>query len=261
MALESAQQAMARLKVTLGPARAYVEGAFERGSDHPRFLILTSGRTGSELLVGLLGSHPQITCDGEILQTPRLSAERLIEGRAARTRHGGKSAYGFKASPAHIYDIQHMKDPANWVRHLASRGWQVIHLYRANRLLQAFSWSRSAQTRWHHFVGEVSAFEPVPVDVMQMMGVMYVIEWTENQITELLEGVDHLSLCYEDDLEDPTKQALTVNRICERLGLDPAPTSSKLVRISPRHARDMVTNYDEVVSELRRNRFAEYAVD
>jgi LPS sulfotransferase NodH len=239
------------------PLRAYVEGALRRTDDKTRFLIITSGRAGSELLVTLLNSHPQIACDGEFLMERHRWPERFIEGRAAVAYRQGMRAYGIKTLPQHIYDVQALKDPAEWPRHLAQRGWQIIRLRRANRLHQAISMVRAAKTNWHYRGPEVAPFKPIAVDVMQLVGTMYVIEWLEHQIDELLEGTDHLSLVYEDDLETEESQARTVERICTRLNQPPSATSSELIRIHPRHARDMISNYDEVVAELRLNRFME----
>jgi LPS sulfotransferase NodH len=211
--------------------------------------------------VSLLNSHPQIACDGELLAVRRRRTERFVEGRAAVARRAGKPAYGIKVLPQHIYDIQTMPEPAHWVRHLSSQGWQVIHLRRANRLHQAFSMVRAAKTRWHFRADEVGTFQPLAVDTMQVIAVMYIVEWLEHQISEMLDGVEHLSLCYEDDLEDPAAQARTVATICGRLGVEPSPTSTDLVRIHPRQTRDMVSNYDEVVEEIRRNRWLEFVTD
>jgi LPS sulfotransferase NodH len=261
MAPRTTLDAVGHLRGRFMPARAYVEGVLSRGTGQPRFLILTSGRSGSELLVTLLNSHPQISCDGELLLNRRLSPERFIEGRAARARRGGKVAYGIKVLPAHVHDTQDIPDSGEWVRKLAANGWTLIRLRRANRLHQALSSVRANHTDWHFRAGEVGAFQPMHVDPMEVMGTMYAIEWVEHQIAELLGGVDHLSLCYEKDLESPAAQQATVARICTRLGIAPAPTSSDLVRVNPRRTQDMITNYDELVAELQRNRFAGYAVD
>ncbi|HUC05317.1 MAG TPA: hypothetical protein VL961_07945 [Acidimicrobiales bacterium] len=259
MGLRTVLEAAGRQAGRAMPARAYLEGLAAPAPDVARFLILTSGRSGSELLVTLLNSHPQIACDGEYLLTRRLSAERFMEGRAARARRGGKSAYGIKALPAHFSDVQGIEDPVAWVRRLSTRGWKMIRLRRANRLDQAISSVRANRTDWHFRQGQAGSFVPMAMDPNVVVATMYVIEWTENQIDELFKGLDVLDLTYERDLETSQAQSATVGRIASMLGVAPAPTSTDLVRVNPRQTRDMVTNYDEIVAELRRNRFAEYA--
>jgi LPS sulfotransferase NodH len=259
MGLRTRLDSSFHLSERLMPARAYVEGAVSRSSGRPRFMILTSGRSGSELLVTLLNSHPQIACDGELLLEHHRWPEQFIEGRAARFRRDGKVAYGIKALPAHLLDVQGIEDPGAWVRHLADHGWRFIRLSRRNRLHQALSMVRANHTQWHFRRGEAGAFQPIEVDPMELMGTLYVIEWVEHQVAAMLQGVEHLTFCYEDDLEAAADQSATVAQVCAVLGLEPAPTSTELVRINPRQARDMVTNFDEIADELRRNRFAEYA--
>jgi LPS sulfotransferase NodH len=261
MGLRTRVDAAVHLSERLMPARAYVEGALPGGGEQPRFVILTSGRSGSELLVTLLNSHPQIACDGELLLEHRRWPERFIEGRAARFRRSGMVAYGIKVLPAHVYDTQEIADAKDWVRHLSAKGWKVIRLSRANRLHQAISMVRANHTQWHFRQGQAGDFQPVHMDPMEVVATLYVTEWVENQVTELLTGVEHLSFCYEDDLENPEEQAATVAKICGVLGLEPAPTSTDLVRINPRRAQDMVTNFDEIRAELLHNRFADYAAD
>jgi LPS sulfotransferase NodH len=259
MAPPSPRQALGGLRERLGPARAYVEGAAAGQGGVAKFIIITSGRSGSELLVTLLNSHPGIMCDGELLMTRRLSAERFIDGRAAMAKRAGKSAYGVKVLPPHILDIQQIDHSTDWLRHLAAAGWTVIRLGRRNRLHQCISSVRANHTQWHVTTGEASPFAPMEIDVMQLIATMYVTDWVENQIDHLLEGVEHQSYWYEDDLENPDNQAATVAAICASLGLEPAPTSTDLVRVNPRQVRDMITNFDEVAAELRRNRYAAYA--
>ena len=52
-----------------------------------RFVILTSGRSGSELLASLLDAHPAIVSEGEILQRPRRYPTAYLRGHALRAYH------------------------------------------------------------------------------------------------------------------------------------------------------------------------------
>jgi LPS sulfotransferase NodH len=252
-------RARSRVGERLGRVRTYAEGAIAREPKIAKFVIITSGRSGSELLVTLLNSHPGIKCDGELLLTRRLSAERFINGRAAVAQRSGQRAYGLKLLPPHIIDVQRIDQSTDWLRHLADDGWTVIRLGRRNRLHQSISMVRANHTQWHVRAGDESPFEPIHIDVMQLIATMYVTDWIENQIDHLLKGVDYQEYWYEDDLENPENQSATVAAICRSLGLEPAPTSTDLVRVHPGHVREMITNYDEVVVELRRNRYEQYA--
>jgi LPS sulfotransferase NodH len=254
------------VRARLFPTRAYLAAPRNRSADGPsddigRFIIFTGGRTGSELLVSLLSSHPQIACDGELLKDKRLWPDRLIAGRLERARQKKKLAYGFKLQPEHLDNIQHMASANAWVQTMAAQGWKVIRLSRRNRLYQAISAVRIETMDAHYRAGKGGAFEPVAIDPFYLKAMMCFIGFTENQITQQLEGIDYLDISYEDGLEKPEAQSGTVAEICGLLGLEPAPVSSSFVRISPTRLRDMVTNYDEIAAEFRRDQFIDYLTD
>jgi LPS sulfotransferase NodH len=252
---------MASAKARLGPLRAYAASARAATGQGRKFVVLTSGRTGSELLVSLLNSHPDIDCDGEILKEPLRWPERLIAGRAVQSSQRGMRAYGFKVQPQHIHDVQHLVDPDDWVRSHRANGWSVIRLRRRNILHQAISVVRRETMPGHHRQGQVSSYEPVALDPMVLIGTMCLITHSEEQISQLVRGADHLDLWYEDALEQPADQITTVAGICRVLGIEPRPVGSDLVRVTPKATRDMVRNYDEIAAEIRRNRFAEFLSD
>ncbi len=251
-------ESLAALRARLGTARAYALESFSRPTGMQRFVILTSGRAGSELLVSLLQSHPQISCDTELFGTPRLWPDRLLAGRVAHAARQGSLAYGVKVQPQHILDVQRLPDPNAWVRSLSQSGWRVIRLGRANRLHQAISVTRAALTQWHYRHGEFEPPGPIALDPNAVIGTMYLIQHKENQIVEMLKGVDHLDLCYEDHLQLPQQQAETLENVCRFLNIELQPMSTNLARVTPAEVRDTVTNYDEIADVIRRNAFVDY---
>jgi LPS sulfotransferase NodH len=229
--------------------------------DTPRFVIATSGRTGSELLVSLLASHPDITCDGEVLMSRRAFPRRLVDGRAALARLRGARAYGFKLQPGHFRYIQMLPEPDSYPRRLHDGGWKVIRLRRRNLLHQALSSVRGKGTTYHHTRAEAGGFTTSDVDPIVVLATMAVIEEADAYLDRVLDGLVDLELVYEDDLTDGALQQSTVARICSLLNLPCSPTTSELVRITPRRARDMVTNYEELTDLLEGTRFERYLSD
>jgi LPS sulfotransferase NodH len=242
----------------LGSLRAYLAFPRTGRGATSRFIIITSGRTGSELLVSLLHSHPQFSCDGEILNTRRQWPDRFLAGRAARAAAQGKLAYGCKVQPQDILDVQRIADPHNWVRRQHAKGWRIIHLRRRNRLHQAISVVRATQSEWHYRHGEEGPAGPLTLDPNAVIGTMYLIQHKENQIAAMVEGVPHLELWYEDDLEQASDQSRTVATICQELGVTTQPTTSELTRVTPPSVRDAVANYDEIAATIRANAFTQY---
>ncbi len=241
----------------LATARTYAAARTDT-ADMRRFLIVTSGRAGSELLTSLLGSHPMILCDTELLSEKLRDPERFVAGRIAQAKHLGKAAYGFKAKPKDILETQALERSGEWVRGLAAQGWCIIRLGRRDWMQQAISNIRASQTQWHFHAGEAPPFEPIEVDPYVLIGNMCQVAYYERQIDELLADVDYTTLTYEIDLREPAVQAATVDRICQQLSLPLHPTSTSLVRVHPSETRQMVTNFDEIAAVLRRNEFAEF---
>lgn len=254
----------ARTKLTM--ARAYMAAGAsidEIPAGTQRFVIITFGRTGSELLTSLLSSHPDFICDGELLSEKRMNPDRLLAGRAARSLRHGRSAYGFKVKPKDILEVQaqRLPDAEEWIRTLAQRGWLVIRLHRHDRMQQAISAIRGSWMQWHFRAQEAPPFAPVTIDPYLVISYMCTIAYYERQIDTLMRGVEHLSLFYEDDLQEPADQLATVDRICQRLGLPSHPVSSELVRIRPSRTRELVENYEEIAAIVRRNEFADFLDD
>lgn len=120
------------------------------------FVILGLPRSGTTYLTLLLNSHPEIQCHGEMFNpfsVIRIKPDRrdvAVFERDARpiaavnaffdeAREGGFAVGGFKFMLGHNIAV---------LQHLAERdGLKIIHLRRPNRLAQASSMIKAAQTR------------------------------------------------------------------------------------------------------------------
>jgi LPS sulfotransferase NodH len=233
-----------------------------------RFVIVTAGRTGSDLLVDLLNSHPEIICESEILYQRRLMPERYVAGRAARAGLLGARAYGFKLAAGHggyqpratssTWPTPTMQARNRFLRQLADDGAHVIFLRRNNHLAQAVSLMLAEQTRWHWRREEGATFAPATLDVVHLLTLAYFFEDTEKYLESLVAPLPHLGFVYEDDLIDAAAQQATVHLVCDRLGLAAAPASSDLVRLTPMRLKESIANFAEVEALVGRTRFGRY---
>lgn len=245
-----------RLRGHLWVPKAYATAGLATTRDVRRFVILTEGRAGSEALVTRLNSHPSVLSDSEILGVRRRWPMRLIDGRTRLADVRGCDAYGFKVLTRHILRVSGLPDAAGFLHRLDGDGWLIVHLGRRNRLHQALSAIRAYRTQYHFEVGHVPAFEPLRVDPTELLQVLDSYAKAEAEAAHLLRGIEALRLIYEDDLERPEAQDRTVQQLVARLGLEPAPTSTRQVRINPTSAREMVANYEDVVAVLEDGPFA-----
>lgn len=220
-----------------------------------RFVILTTGRTGSELLRQLLDSHPGIVCDGELLRvTPRLPY-RYVESAAVRAFPSATEAYGWKALGAHLTDCLGT-GAVRFLERLHEDGYRFVLLERRDYLQQAMSWYRVQTEPFHFRKGEDVRFVPAVVDPQVLLRATAENEEAARSVREMLGGLPRLTLTYEDDLLDEADRAKTLDRVCDHLGISRGEMASDLVRVTPRRTRDMLSNWDEVAAAFRGTRWA-----
>jgi LPS sulfotransferase NodH len=230
-----------------------------------RFVLFGTGRVGSELLMSLLDSHPDIVCDGEILTDERmLLPQRFIEWRALYSAHQRPQAFGFKVLTSQIRKNPHLPSPEGMFTRMARRGDLIIHMRRRNLLHVAVSFIEAELTAWHHKSGHLAAGPsrgPITVDPVTVLSALNALTESDRWNAEILAGLDHMTIVYEDDLQDLAHQRRTVDSIVSRLGLTPHPVSSDLVRVSPRRLQERLANFDEVASLIGNTEFAPYLSD
>jgi len=240
--------------------KRYLAGFAGRWLGAPsRFLVLCTSRTGSELLVSLLNAHPEVVCDSEILAHEVLFPRRFIEGRAVRARRDGARAYGFKLQINQLHDVQRLGDPREYLAGLHTRGAKIYRLRRHNLLKQVLSFARAKWSVTHIARGETHPLpDKVTADPASLIAGLVHTESLERTADDLLLGIPHTTLFYEDDLADRPSQQRTVSRIFDELGVSAFETEPVLLATSPRRLRDALANYELIASVVGQTRFAKY---
>lgn len=239
-----------------------------------RLCILTTFRTGSQLLVELLDAHPNIRCEGEVMTAKPLLPFSFIRGRVRRASSRGFRAYGFKLLALHVMDHFNPPDRA-FIRRLASDGFVFVHLQRRDILRQAISYFRASVTgRWHErsdgprgprrpgwqdgftpitwrFASYLDAAPPtdvgpLTVDVPTLFFALRLIEIQNEGLGWLVNGLPHLDLWYEDDLELPEGHQVTVDRICDLLQITSHPVTAGMTKIAEPRLETDVANLEKI---------------
>src|SRR4051812_32577202 len=116
-----------------------------------RFTILAPARSGSELLVSLLNSHPDIRCDGELCKYAREHPARFVDGHAVKARLRGVPAYGWKLGVTSLLYAQDRYGGAeNWLQREVERGRHIVFLWRRNLVNQAVSFLTAQKSGVFH---------------------------------------------------------------------------------------------------------------
>lgn len=241
------------------PRRAWQEALAFRHLFAPlpaRFILLAQEHSGSTKLARLIASQETIRCDGDLLGKRRLAPLAFVENRA----RGARSAwYGFRASPAHLAERQGCTDVAGLLGRLHARGWKILHLSRENLLDQAIA-SLLGRTS----AQGVLALAGCTGGVRRALDPARVIARTEEIAVSLdaertaLQGLEHLSLCYERDLLDGAARAAALARVHDFLGAPRDHVVADLRSVVQRPLAVTVANFEEIAAAVAMTPFAIY---
>lgn len=222
-----------------------------------RFVIFGRGRSGSTLLVNLMGSVGGIHCDNEILHRAVPLPHLHVDVCASRCR---QPVYGFKLLSYQVKRVQPLLHREQCLRELSDRGYRVIYLTRCNLLYHALSNLHSRQRRQFHHLAERGQFEyrRWRVDVDAVLGWIAGSERLEAYEHRLLQDIPHLALTYEADLQTADVHQRTVDRICDFLDLPSTPATATLVKLMPTRLEDMLENHEELTAALRSSPYERY---
>ncbi len=214
----------------------------------PTFVVLTSGRSGSELLRSLLGAHPLVYHDVEILDRDVLFPRLWVASR--RARHQDR-AWGFKVKIQDLIRFQRPAvDPARFLGDLVEDGYPIIHLRRENVVLQSLSVLRARATGEYHRAADEAVDPQRTIDVAELVAACgHQMDHMDHEL-EVLSGLRRLTVTYEADLDDPAQHQATADRVFDHLGLDRVPVATDLTRTRPRRVTDEIVNLDEVRTAL-----------
>ncbi|MEJ7582502.1 MAG: hypothetical protein WKF43_00150 [Acidimicrobiales bacterium] len=219
-----------------------------------RFVIVTRARTGSNLLVSLLNSHPQIDARGELLgelkgETVEARLGRIFGRKPRRVR-----AVGFKVFYYHPLD-----DPAApvWVRLRAIADLHVVHLKRRNVLRTLTSRKLAGSTNVWLDRGRPGSVVDKPV--VRFSAHELERAFTQNEAWEAACDRDfrdqrRLELTYEDLVSGPA----LLDEVTAFLGVDAQPLRTTLHRQNPEPLSALIADFDELRQKFRRTRWSAF---
>lgn len=240
---------------TVADLRAYAAAAIRLPRGRP-FAIIGSPRSGTEVFMELLGSHPGVRADGEVFATPRRLPLAFASGRAALANLRGYS-WGFKLIFQHLMWFEPCYgDGPTFLRELHRRGFLFVIVERRNLILQALSYLHAERSSYH-FRTAAGSFDRMVVEPAELLAAMHLIEQASRWGHAALGSLPRIELEYEDDLRGPARQARSAAAVFEEIGLPPHEPASSLVRVAPTTIRDRVENYDQVATALRSTKYAD----
>lgn len=190
----------------------------DTSTEGTRFVIIASPRTGSNLVIEMLNSHPDCFCGHELFNQDHIDANHipwyladlpqdagLIALRRsdpvaflgeidAITRRSGYACVGFKLM---YWEGEHF--PAVRDHVLRDPSWRVIHVRRRNQLQRLVSMRRAARTgQWWVAKGDRAVLPPISLTLAEVAGEIDYQRRQEQTYAGLAAGHEVLELYYED---------------------------------------------------------------
>lgn len=228
-------------------------------TDYRKFIVLGRSRTGSNLVVSALNSHPSIECSGEVFAQLEGRTHDEVLSSVFCPKPDSIAAVGLKIFYYHPLDD---KSGDLWGTLKGTENLTVIHLKRRNVLRTLVSLKIAYKTKvWE---GKHSD-QPIPVDERR-------VEFTD---VELLEGFrktklweqefddyfadsDLMQICYEDFADKPEEN---LQNLCERFGVEPGTLATDMRRQNPESLSSLIRNYDELKEWFLPMGWSEYFED
>lgn len=229
----------------------------EKKIPNKKFVLFSSGRAGSTLLVKLLDNHSLIQCEGEILRRKMVNPYHYIQ-RCSKT--STSEVFGFKLLSYQLRELQSsIKDKRQFLQDLVADGFQIIYLERKNILRQALSVMYGYhRDQWHVKKGQSLDSTKMKIDPVDLRDWMDGIEDLKAFEKTMLEVLPHLHVVYEEDLSVPEQQSVTVEMVTDFLELPNEDVKSNLKRVTPKNLSSFVENVDEVIHFLGASRYHQY---
>ena len=220
-----------------------------------KYIVLTSGRTGSNLLRSLLNSHPEMVCDAELfLGNERFEATQdpFLHVEKNKLLNDTKTAYGYMLS---LYQINQMKTVGGASRFLLQMqkdGWKIIYLYRSNIPMQALSFLKARKTKIYHLliIHELPKGK-INLSLSEVFKTIYALKYYRRREERLLQNIPHISIDYMRDLADTAMHQNTVNTICRYLNIDFAAISTDSIRVSNSQVNEDFMHGDRLLSAAK----------
>ncbi len=230
-----------------------------KNSPDSKFVIFTSGRSGSTLLVDLLNSNPLIQCDLELLKRRVAFPLPLVRSFEQQSE---KPVYGWKLLSYQLLNVQTgVKDKKAFFEQLIQKeNYKLIYLTRGNKVKQALSIIYAFyRGTWHNKEGseqrQIERFEMDPKIFHHFLKEVDILDKFEK---EMIADIPHLFLTYEDNLKEVIQHELTIKHISDYLNIEAVKPDTSLRRVTPSKLENMISNKQQVIKYLANTDYAHY---
>lgn len=220
-----------------------------------KYVIFGLPRTGSSLLGEILARQPASVYETELLHPKfwrgwRRPVYRLLRSypyaylnyRCHLARRQGNRLYGFKLFPAHV------RWPQAVLQELQRQQWRILHVERRDLFHQVLSVLVATHTG--RYDGEHGDDPPrLYLDPGMVANQLRMRTHKLQETDDMLKGIVHLDVVYEDDLHDSTQWDATLARIASAWGIEVTPAQTDYRRTWQQSYAEIVVNYAELARQ------------
>lgn len=235
-----------------------------------KFVVISPGRSGSSLLMDLLGNHPNILTFGEIFGTHEGS---LFSSQVANTPNRDTSyvinhifsnqnstidAIGFKLlyHQGHPKFHSKFKNDVVWKNLKSMNDLGVIHLWREDYLgvIRSLEVAKN-KNDWDSKSPTINI--SVNIDPQFCLDVWKYLDWGYTYVRELFSKRHFLEITYED-LKD--NQENTLDKILDFLGTNRMKLSTSLKKQNTTPLNEGIENYGELKCYFKNTKWERYFI-
>lgn len=221
--------------------------------NYKKFVIISDARTGSTLLLNLLGFHPYIETEGERFKNMNGKLQEEIWNDIFRKRQKKLKYVGFKLFYFHAIG----KDQWVWERLKRDRSVTIIHLTRENILRSLISKKIGLKTkRWTENIynNDVIPLEDKKVYLGAKECRDYFEEITayKEKTNKIFANHSLLHISYEE-LSGNTREV--IDNLYNKLGVKPYRRDSQLKKQNPESIKELVLNFEDLKKEFKGSRW------
>lgn len=236
---------------------AYLRAVLKRNNlPEQKFAIFGQGRTGSELLLSLIDCHPEIHCEGEMLNKKVWFPYLYLQGRMAKYPN---FVYGCKVRTDQLLFDQGI-DPVKFTIGLQENGWKIVYISRQNLLRQNISLLIGlARQKWHDTADKPFSDRKIQIDSQELIKYLKLSDLYLEKEREIIGNLPHVNVTYEQDLFNSDRHQPTLDRVFDYLGLSSVPVKTKYVKTSAnKKLSDSIENYAEIAAALEKTKYAQF---
>ncbi len=235
-----------------------------------RFVMLSTGRSGNNMLMTALESHVRIACKGEVLskgyyfpeiaqywslsdadlaackhlqqQDPAAFLDRFV----FTSRDPRKDILGFRLLHHHQFPGG---QPGLWPWLDAQRDIRIISIDRRNRLLQLLSWQTAKLTQqWLMMAPTERSLPMIEISSEQLMTFVEAADAGRDAALARLSNLKRIDVVYEDMVSDFDAQ---IRRVLDFLGVEAADVRPATLKQGGQPLRTRIRNFDALRAEMR----------